>query len=121
MESTTAANQATDLVVDSLERLKGQNILRLDVAHLTAVTDTMVIVSGTSNRHVKSIANAVQVDAKEGGLTIAGVEGQEGGEWICIDMGDIVVHVMQEKARTFYQLEKLWDVDATDMPMAAVS
>ena len=88
-----------ELVLKALEDLKGQHIQVLDVQELTTITDRMVICSGTSSRQ-----------AKHNGHQPLGVEGQEGGEWILVDLGDVVVHVMHVQARAFYQLEKLWDV-----------
>jgi ribosome-associated protein len=77
----------------------------------------MVIATGRSERHVKSLAQSVITSAKEAGHPPRGSEGQLGGEWVLVDLGDVVVHVMQAQARAFYQLEKLWDVP----PMAAAT
>jgi ribosome-associated protein len=98
------------LVVHAIEDLKGLDIRVLDVAALTTITDHMVVATGTSNRHVKSIADSVVARAKEGGYRPLGVEGTDAAEWVLVDLGDAVVHVMQAQARAFYQLEKLWDV-----------
>lgn len=100
----------TKLAVNALEDLKGQNITVLDVMKLTTVTDTMIICTGTSNRHVKSLAQNVAGDAKHAGHQPLGIEGTEQGEWVLVDLGGVVVHVMQAQARAFYQLEKLWTV-----------
>ena len=97
--------------VNALEDLKGQDIKVLDVQKLTTVTDTMIICTGTSNRHVKSLAQNVAEDAKKAGFRPMGIEGQEAGEWVLVDLGGVVVHVMQAQARAFYQLEKLWTVE----------
>jgi len=102
-----------DLVVHAIEDLKGREVARLDVAALTDVTDIMVLASGTSSRHVKSIADNVIEQARLAGERPIGVEGADGGEWILVDFGDVVVHVMGEEARRFYALEKLWTVPAT--------
>lgn len=94
--------------------MKGQDIVVFDVRHLTSVTDHMVIATGRSDRHVRSLANAVLERCREQGLKPAGVEGEAGGEWVLVDMMDVIVHVMQAKARDFYNLEKLWSLDPPD-------
>lgn len=99
------------LIINALEDLKGKDIAQLDVRGLTEITDTLVIASGTSSRHVKSLANNVVMDAKEQGHQPLGVEGLEGGEWVLVDFGDTVVHVMQQETRDFYELEKLWSME----------
>ena len=99
-----------DLVERSIEDIKGLELKRIDVKALTTITDYMVICTGTSNRHVKSIADNIIVKAKEAGYRPLGVEGMDSGEWVLVDLGDVVAHVMQVQARAFYQLEKLWDV-----------
>ena len=97
-------------VIDAIEDLKGQGLKTLDVRGQTTITDYMVIVSGTSSRHVKSIADHVIERSSDIGIKPLGVEGVEQGEWILIDLGDVVVHVMQPEVRDFYQLERLWDM-----------
>jgi ribosome-associated protein len=98
------------LVIAAIEDIKGLDIKVLDVAALTTITDHMVIATGTSNRHVKSIADNVIARAKQAGYRPLGVEGMDAGEWVLVDLGDVVVHAMQAQTRLFYQLEKLWDV-----------
>ncbi|MEM7098478.1 MAG: ribosome silencing factor [Pseudomonadota bacterium] len=97
-----------DHVVNALEDMKGHNILTLDVASMTSITDYMIIVSGTSNRHVKALVDQVMESAKDFGEPALGVEGREANEWVLLDLGDVVVHVMQSQAREFYDLERLW-------------
>ncbi|MDX1318823.1 MAG: ribosome silencing factor [Oceanospirillum sp.] len=104
--------QLKQLVIDSLEEMKGNDIVVIDVTGNTSVTDFMIIASGTSNRHVASLANNVVVTVKENGVRPLGVEGQAGSEWVLVDLGDVVVHVMQPATRQFYDLERLW----SDLP-----
>lgn len=114
------SEQLSDLVVEALEEVKAQDIVKLDVRNLTTVTDYMVVASGTSNRHVKALADAVADKARIAGHKPAGVEGAEGSEWVLLDLHDTLVHVMLPRVREFYNLEKLWsltprsDVAATD-------
>ncbi len=98
------------LVVEALEDVKGADIKVLDVQGLTSVTDWMVICTGTSNRHTKSLADNVIDMAKQSGNRPLGIQGTETGEWVLVDLGHVVVHVMLAQARAFYQLEKLWDL-----------
>ena len=96
------------LVVDALDDLKGNRIVDLDVRALTDVMDYLVIASGSSNRHVKSLADNVCMEAKKRGMRPLGVEGEDAGEWVLVDFGDVVVHVMLPATRDFYDLERLW-------------
>ena len=96
------------LVIDALDDLKGNQVVSLDVSALTDVMDYLVIASGTSNRHVKSLADAVTDAAKQAGVRPLGVEGLDGAEWVLADFGDVVVHVMLPATREFYDLERLW-------------
>lgn len=105
------ADELKQLVITAIEDLKGEDIRELDVKGKTSVTDIMIIASGTSSRHVKSIANNVATEAKHAGVKPLGVEGEEQGEWVLVDLGDIVVHIMQPHVREFYDLEKLWEID----------
>jgi ribosome-associated protein len=100
-----------DLVVTTLEDMKAQNIRVLDVRGRTSITDFFVVASGTSERHVKSSAEAVAFKAKQAGESAIGQEGLQEGEWALIDLNGVVVHVMQIKVRDYYQIEKLWDLD----------
>ena len=100
------------VVAGALQDLKADNVHVLDVRHLTTVTDTMVIASGRSDRHVRAIAGAVVEQAKKAGYRPLGVEGERSGEWVLVDLADLVVHVMLPRVREFYNLEKLWDMPA---------
>jgi ribosome-associated protein len=97
------------LVIEALEELKVTQVTVLDVRGMTSVTDVMVVATGTSNRHVKSLADNVQVKVKQAGVMPIGTEGEQQGEWVLVDLGDLVVHVMLPSVRDFYNLEKLWD------------
>lgn len=99
------------VVITAIEDLKGEKIVQLDVKGKTSFTDLMIIVSGTSSRHVKSIAENVAEKAKQAGGMLLGMEGEAQSEWVLVDLGDIVVHVMQPQVREFYGLEKLWGMD----------
>lgn len=98
------------LVMDALEELKARNITTLDVRELTTVADTLVIASGTSSRHVKALADNVIERAKAEGHAPVGVEGQQASDWVLVDLGDVVVHVMAPATREFYDLERLWSM-----------
>jgi ribosome-associated protein len=99
------------LVLTELEERKGQYIMTIDVRGKTSFTDYMVIATGTSDRHLKSICDYTAEKAKENGVKPLGIEGDLGSDWVLLDLGDIIVHVMTAQAREFYQLEKLWSVD----------
>ncbi len=103
-----------DLVVAALEDRKGQSIVAMDVTDVTDITDFMVIASGTSNRHVKSLVDQVIEAAKSGHNPLLGVEGRETYEWVLLDLGDVLVHVMQTATREFYALERLWQLLPAD-------
>ncbi len=105
--------QIRDLAVDAVEELKAFNIHVLDVRQQTNITEVMVIASGSSGRHVKALADNVVKRAKERDIAPLGVEGDALGEWILVDLNDVVVHVMQPPIREFYQLEKLWTTPPT--------
>lgn len=99
--------------VSALDDLKGVNTVTLDVRKLSDVMDYLVISSGTSSRHVKSLAENVALKAKAAGNAALGVEGADAAEWVLVDLGDVVVHVMQPATRDFYDLERLWVTDET--------
>jgi len=96
------------LVLQALEDLKAVDIILLDVRIQANFTDFMIFASGTSSRHVKSIASAVIEAAKLANLPPYGVEGEDVGEWVLVDLGDVIVHVMLPDTRQYYEIEKLW-------------
>lgn len=110
--------QLIDLVVDALEDVKAVDIRIVDVRGKTAITDIMVIASGTSDRHVKALADNVVIKAKEADVQPLGVEGQSSRDWVLVDLNDVVVHVMLPEVRDFYNLEKLWLQEGQD-PLGA--
>ena len=100
------------VVAQALDDLKAEAISVLDVRHLTTVTDTMIVASGRSDRHVRAIGGSIVEQCKKAGFRPIGVEGVRSGEWVLVDLGDLVVHVMLPRVREFYNLEKLWDLPA---------
>ena len=112
------------LAVDALEDLKAVDIVRLDVRKLSDFTDYMIIASGRSSRQVASLVENVVRKAKQADEAPLGIEGLRGGEWVLVDLCDVVVHVMQPDVREFYQLEKLWstrEIDRQQSPRGAAS
>lgn len=111
------AEQLKDLVVKALEEMKAQDVSVIDVRGRTSVTDFMVLASGTSNRHVKSLADSVVAEVREHGVRASSVEGADASDWILVDLGDVVVHTMMPATREFYDLERFWR-DAPDLGAA---
>jgi len=101
-------NRLQKIAVTALEDIKARDITVLDVRKLTSLYDTLIIATAESNRQVNALAQHVRDKLKEAGATIIGVEGEESGEWVLVDCGDIVVHVMQPAVRSYYNLEELW-------------
>ncbi|MDH3611893.1 MAG: ribosome silencing factor [Gammaproteobacteria bacterium] len=114
------SEQLSTLIVDALDDIKAHDIVKLDVRDMTTVTDYMIVASGTSSRHVQALVENVAEKVKAAGYKPIGIEGEEGGEWVLLDLQDALVHVMLPKVREFYNLEKLWslgspgDVAVTD-------
>jgi ribosome-associated protein len=100
------------VVEGALDEMKAVNVRVLDVHKLTDIADTMIIASGNSDRHVRSIADRIIEHAKKGGFRPMGVEGERDGEWVLVDLQDVSVHIMLPRVREFYRLESLWDVSA---------
>jgi ribosome-associated protein len=107
------SEQLSELIVTALDDVKAKDIVTLDVRNMTTVTDYMIVASGTSNRHVRALVENVAEQAREAGHRAIGVEGEEGGEWVLLDLQDALVHVMLPAVREFYNLEKLWSLGAS--------
>jgi ribosome-associated protein len=102
------SQQLLDFAFDKVDDMKAKNIVTLDVREKSSIADFLVICTGTSKRHVQSIADHVAKEARHAGESPLGQEGQVEGEWVLVDLGDVIVHVMQDQTRSFYELEKLW-------------
>ncbi len=111
------ASPLQQAVTTALDDMKAVNVRVLDVRGLTDIADTMVIASGNSDRHVRSIAERVVEKAKAAGFRPLGTEGERDGEWVLVDLQDVVVHVMLPRVREFYGLERLWD-SGPELPAA---
>lgn len=107
-------NEIKNLVQNSLEDMKAVDITSIDVTGKSSMTDLLFFATGNSTRHVKSIADSVVIKSKESGVDVLGTEGKGSAEWVLVDLNDVIVHVMLEKTREFYQLEKLWEADNAD-------
>ena len=107
---SVTTEQLRDWVIAALEDLKAQDVQILDVRGMTSITDLMVVASGTSDRHIKALADNVVEQVKKHGVQPVGVEGETSREWVLVDLGDVILHVMHPQTRAFYNLEKLWTV-----------
>jgi len=115
------STKLSEVVVEALEDLKGQSIRCINVKKLTAITDYMVIATGTSNTHLKALAESVNKSAKDAGQEVVGMEGKLASEWVLVDLGGVVVHLMLAPVRALYNLEELWSFESkpdTDKPVA---
>jgi len=120
----TKADSTAELrktVVAALEELKAKDVREIDVRGKTSIADLLVIASGTSARHVKSIADEVVKFAKKAGVMPLGVEGEQEAEWVLVDLGDVIVHVMLPRIREFYGLERLWTVGDREQDIGVAS
>jgi ribosome-associated protein len=106
------AGGVVKVVEHALDEMKAVNVTVLNVQKLTDIADTMIIATGNSDRHVRSIADRVIEHAKKAGFRPMGVEGERDGEWVLVDLQDVIVHIMLPRVREFYRLENLWDVSA---------
>jgi ribosome-associated protein len=105
-----SANDIAAFACAVLEDLKAENMRIIDVRHLTSLMDAMIVASGRSDRHVRALADALIERCAAAKIPLLGVEGQESGEWVLVDLADVVVHVMLPRTRAFYEIEKLWDI-----------
>lgn len=120
-KETPQSSGVLGVINRALDDMKAVNVVVLDVRELTDITDTMVIASGTSDRHVRSLADRVIEYAKKAGHRPAGIEGERDGEWVLVDLHEAIVHIMLPRIREFYRLENLWDVSAARRAAAAQS
>lgn len=104
-------NELLSLITAELDERKGQRITVIDVKDRSSVTDFMVLVTSTSERHNQALSNYITIKVKEQGMKPLGVEGVQGSNWVLLDLGDIVLHIMTTQARELYQLEKLWSIE----------
>ena len=102
------------VVVDVINELKGEEIVTLNVLEQSVDMEAIIVATGRSTQHVRGIANNIKIEAKRLNMMILGTEGSEFSEWVLIDLGEVIVHIMTEKTRAFYKLEKLWSVDEYD-------
>ncbi len=103
-----------EMAVKVLEDMKGIDLTVIDIVGKSSIADAMIVVTGTSQRHVRSMAETVRLTAKDAGHPPLGVEGGDSSDWVLVDLGDVIVHVMTEEKREFYSLEKLWSVGPAD-------
>ncbi|MGQ7845349.1 ribosome silencing factor [Granulosicoccus sp. 3-233] len=108
-----------EMAVKALEDMKGVDLTVIDIVGKSSIADAMIVVTGTSQRHVRSMAETVRLAAKEAGHPPLGVEGGDSSDWVLVDLGDVIVHVMTEEKREFYSLEKLWSVGPAESGEAA--
>jgi ribosome-associated protein len=110
-EPVSEPEQMCQIVVDALDAAKGDDVRALDVRGMTDITDFMIIASGATDRHIKALAEHVRDAMRAHGYKPLGIEGEDSGDWILVDFGDVVVHLMRPATRSFYDLEGLWSED----------
>ena len=98
-------------VVDAIDELKGEDITTLNIMAQSVDMEAIIIATGRSVQHVRGIVNNIKIEAKKLNMTLLGIEGEEFGEWALIDLGEVVAHIMIDKTRDFYKLEKLWSTE----------
>jgi len=108
-----------ELAVKALEDMKGVDLTVIDIVGKSSIADAMIVVTGTSQRHVRSMAETVRLTAKDAGHPPLGIEGGDSSDWVLVDLGDVIVHVMTEEKREFYSLEKLWSVGPAEADTAS--
>ncbi len=113
--SSTNLNPLSDLINNTLENYKGFDVSVLDVSDIATFTDNMIIATATSNRHARSLAEHCIEEAKKAHFSVLSIQGETEGEWILVDFGNVILHVMQPQTRDFYQLEKFWSVEEFDV------
>ena len=111
---SVSPRQIADLAMQVLDDHKATDIRCLEVSHLTSMMDFMIIATGRSDRHVRSLGDALTTACRQRGIEVLGSEGQEAAEWLLVDLVDVVVHVMLPRTREFYEIEKLWDISLRD-------
>jgi ribosome-associated protein len=113
------SKEVIEMSVTTLEDMKGIDLVVIDIVGKSSIADAMIVVTGTSQRHVRSLAESVRLSAKEANHPPLGIEGGDSSDWVLVDLGDVIVHVMTEEKREFYSLEKLWSVGPDDEEQAA--
>jgi ribosome-associated protein len=113
--NTLTDSQLLDFIVETIDDIKAQDIITLDVDHLTEMFEHMVIATATSKQHARSISRHLVEEAKSKNIHMIGVEGDDTGEWVLVDFGGTIAHIMTEEMRKFYELEKLWGIPKEDL------
>ena len=107
---TMETKKILDLAISALENVKAEHITVINVEHLTELMSYVVVCTANSGTHAKALANNVEMTAKKKNVNILGIEGEVKSDWVLVDLVDVVIHIMKEETREFYQLEKLWDI-----------